>query len=111
MNVNELNKRITIQRLENVKDEHNISKQKWNDIKPCWASIKKLKGKEYWSAKKYNQENNLVIKIRYNSCPDLSKKDRIKWKNIFYNITDVDNVDYKNEELLITVEEKQVKCQ
>ena len=105
MNPGELNKRITIQRCTDYEDDNNINKQKWEDMITIWSSMNNLQGKEFWEAKKYKAENTVEFVIRYSSCPDISIKDRIKHKNLLYNIFSIDNVLYKNEVLKIKATE------
>lgn len=101
MNPGELNKKITIQRYISDKDINKIKIQTWKDIKTCHANVKNLSGKEYWTAKAYEAERTVIFTIRYNSMPDISLKDRIKFNNKLFNISLIDNVLYKNEILII----------
>lgn len=97
MNPGELNKKITIQRVTNGKGSNLIKTQTWDDVKTCHASVKNLSGKEYWTAKEYGAEKTVIFIIRYNSLPDLNLNDRIKFNDKLFNITEIDNVLYKNE--------------
>lgn len=92
-----LNKRITIQRCQQVENEHGITKDEWIDLKTVWAGMNNLYGKEYWKAKKYAAENTVEFTIRYSACEDISAKDRICYRGKLFNITFVDNVQYGNE--------------
>lgn len=96
-----MNHRITIQRYVEYEDEHGISREEWVDLKTVWCSKNNLFGKEYWAAKEYNAENTMEFVIRYSACKDLSVKDRLKQGEKLFNITSVDNVQYKNETLKI----------
>lgn len=98
MNPGKLNKRLTIQRSVEKEDENSITKSEWQDLKKVWGSMNNLSGKEYWNAKQYNAENTVEFEIRYNSCPDISEKDRIIYKDLVFNIiSPPDNVKYRNE--------------
>ncbi|HAR73069.1 MAG TPA: head-tail adaptor protein [Flavobacteriaceae bacterium] len=105
MDVGKLNKRIEIQRLKKTTDNNHVTKTDFDYHCKCWANINNLYGKEKWDAKQYNLENSLTITIRYNSCPDITVKDRIKWNDRLFNIISVDNINYKNESLKISVQE------
>lgn len=105
MNPGRLNKRITIQRCKDKEDYNNIVKPYWEDLITVWCSMNNLYGKEYWEAKKYKAENTVEFAIRYNSCSDISVKDRIKYNKLLYNIISIDNVLYKNEILKIKATE------
>lgn len=94
--------RITIQRGTEYEDEKTcVSKAGWVDYKTVWAGVNNLYGKEYWTAKQYGAENTVEFTIRYCACPDLSIRDRIKFNGRVFNITFVDNVQYKNETIKI----------
>ena len=62
-----------------------------------------LSGKEYWEAKQINAETEVDFVIRY--CSEVSKLDTEHYRIIFreklYNITFVDNVQYKNKTIKI----------
>ena len=101
----ELTKKISIVRKKTAKDEDGFSKETWEEHKTPWAKVNGLFGKEYWEAKKYNAENTVLFTIRYASCPDISREDRIIFHNTTFNIESVDNVMFKNEELRIKAKE------
>lgn len=102
MRVTKLTKRITIQRkIEKENESTGVTKEEWSDLKTIWAGMNNLYGKEYWTAKQYGAENTIEFTIRYCACPDLSQKDRIKFNGRVFNITSVDNVQYKNETIKI----------
>lgn len=100
-----LNKRVTIQRCEDIEDVNGFSKTQWQDIKTVWARVNNLYGKEYWEAKKYDAQNTVEFTIRFNACKDISINDRIKFKNKIFNIISVDNVLYGDENYKIKAEE------
>ena len=62
-----------------------------------------LSGKEYWEAKQVTAETELEFVIRF--CSEVSGLDTEHYRIIFrediYNITFVDNVQYKNRSLKI----------
>lgn len=103
MNVGDLNKRITIQKSISYKDEHQISKSRWEDYKTVWCNINNLFGKEFWEAKQLNMENTIVFTIRYSKdfAEMTSNEYRIKWGTRFFNISFIDNIRYENTWLKI----------
>lgn len=102
MNIGKLRHRVTIQRYIEHEDEHYISTEGWIDFKTVWCSMNNLYGKEYWSAKEYNAENTVEFVMRYSACKDLSINGyRLKQGDKLFNITSIDNVQYKNEMLKI----------
>lgn len=102
MRVTRLNKRIIIQRkIEKENEATGVTKEEWADLKTIWAGMNNLYGKEYWEAKQYKAEGTVEFTMRYSACSDLSVRDRIKYNGKIFNITFVDNVQYKNEMLKI----------
>lgn len=102
MNNCRLNNRVTIQRFVEYEDENGITKSLWEDFKTVWCSINNLYGDEYWTAKEYNAENTVEFVIRYNACKDLSVNcHRLKYMDRLFNITFIDNIQYRNEVLKI----------
>ncbi len=69
----------------------------------CYSYVNNLSGKEYWEAKQVNAETELDFVIRY--CSEVSALDtehfRILFRGNIYNITFVDNVQYKNKTVKI----------
>ena len=69
----------------------------------CFSYANNLSGKEYWEAKQVNAETELDFIIRY--CSEVSGLDtehyRIVFRGRFYNITFVDNVQYRNKSVRI----------
>lgn len=98
-----MNKRIIIQKFGKGTDNNGVTKEGWNDYKTVWAAVNNLWGKEFYSAKETNSENTITFTIRYSKdFEDIdSKKYRVYWKSKVYNITFIDNINYKNEILKI----------
>ena len=101
MQAGDLRHRITVQRYTENEDENGIRTGEWQDFKTVWCSANGLFGNEYWEAKQYDAENTVEFQIRHNACPDLSPKDRLLFKGRLFNISSVDNVQYRNERLKI----------
>lgn len=104
MSTNKYVNRITILRKMSY-EEDGFLKDGWKPIKRVWASANKLFGKEYWSAKEYGAEDTVIFTIRFNACKDLNVKDKILFNDRTFNIIDVDNVMFRNEELKIKAKE------
>ncbi|NKF05300.1 phage head closure protein [Clostridium gasigenes] len=98
INIGDLNKRITIQELKTITTDNGFEEEKWVDSKTVWAKVNNLFGKEFWSAKAINQENSLDFIIRYSKDLSIldSKTNRIYWNERAFNITFIDNIQYKN---------------
>ena len=75
----------------------------WEDHYKCFSYANNLSGKEYWEAKQVNAETELDFVIRY--CSEISALDtehfRILFRGNIYNITFIDNVQYKNKTVKI----------
>ncbi|NHM77908.1 phage head closure protein [Staphylococcus sp. 11511212] len=72
---------------------------KENVIAKPWADIKTIRGNEYLSSGLTASEIPVRFIIRYRE--GITSKQRIKWKNLDFNIESVQNDDGKNETLTI----------
>ncbi len=101
-----MRERITIQKNAVVTDEIGNHRSVWEDIYSCAAYANNLSGKEYWAAKQLNAQSELDFIIRY--CSEVSELDSEHYRILFhgevYNITFVDNVQYKNKSVKIRAE-------
>lgn len=94
MNIGKLNKRITFLRLQLGYDEMGQDiKGAWQPCKTVWASIKPLRGREYWDAKKKSAEQNYKITTRYHD--GVTTDMRIQYKNKVFDIESIANVEEK----------------
>lgn len=105
MNPGKLNKRITLQRFEKIKDSEGIVTEAWNDVATVWASAEPLRGREYFAAAAVNRENTVRFRIRYK--PDVSSDMRIKYDGRFFDIQSVIDVNERHKELHLMAEEVQ----
>ena len=98
-----MRERITIQKSSTQKDKTGNHMLVWEDYYKCFSYANNLSGKEYWEAKQVNAETELDFIIRY--CSEVSGLDtehyRIVFRERLYNITFVDNVQYKNKSVRI----------
>ena len=98
-----MRERITIQKSSTKKDGTGNHTLAWSDHYKCYSYVNNLSGKEYWEAKQVNAETELDFVIRY--CSEVSAFDtehfRILFRGNIYNITFVDNVQYKNKTVKI----------
>ena len=103
--VGRLNKRITIQQLSAVDEFDTIGNQLpgWTDYHSCWAAITGGKGSESQQAREPKQKVEKNFKIRY--CVKLENINdinyRIKYKNQYYDIKDIDNISEADSLLII----------
>ena len=101
--IEKMRERITIEKSEGARDKNGNHKLVWKEYHSCYAYVNNLSGKEYWEAKQVNAETELDFVIRY--CSEISALDtehfRILFRGNIYNITFVDNVQYKNKTVKI----------
>lgn len=109
MDINKLNKRITIQKYVSVQDDEGFEEKKWIDIAKIWASVNNLWGKEFYAAKTVNLEKTVEFTIRYNKDIENidTKTHRILFNNRNFNITFIDNIRYENKYLKIKALEEE----
>lgn len=102
-----MRERILIQKNMAEKDRNGNHILKWEDHYSCYCYANNLSGKEYWEASKVNAQTELVFIIRY--CSEVKDLDsehyRIMFRGKIYNISFVDNVQYKNKTLKIRASE------
>lgn len=96
---------VTIQRLvKGGKDPDGFPQDDhWDDYYSNYAYINNLSGNERWMAAQVEQDMNVRFVFRWNKKLDCvqTKDFRIKWGSRYFNITFVDNVQYKNESIKI----------
>jgi len=100
LSVGKLSHRITFQKrapsVDAMGQEHLNT---FADYKAVWATIRPLRGKEYWDAKRVRSDELYKITIRY---VDWVREDmRIRYKNRIYNITSIMNAETRGEFLEI----------
>lgn len=98
-----MRERITIQKSGTQKDKNGNHMLVWEDYYKCFSYANNLSGKEYWKAKQVNAETEIDFVIRY--CSEVSGLDtehfRIVFRGNLYNISFIDNVQYKNKTVKI----------
>lgn len=122
MNIASMREIITIQRLYSQKDERGNPIEKWKDIYTCHAyanaatgtdvysrheysnSTSGYEGSEFYGGRRILLENKIKFSIRYTK--KLKNIDttlyRCIWNDVEYNIVSVDNVQFKNNIMIIT---------
>lgn len=98
-----LNKKIIIQKFDTVTSPNGFDEEKWINWETVWASKNNLSGKEYFAAKQFNEEKTVKFEVRYQKKLDElnSTKYRIIHDGKIYDITYIDNFQYRNEWLVI----------
>ncbi|MCJ8173973.1 phage head closure protein [Clostridium botulinum] len=114
VNIGDLNKRIVIQEYTTTQNENGFDIEEWIDYKAVRASMNNLWGKEFYAAKATNSENTVEFIVRYSKdLKNINTKEyrikTIKDKNAtkekdkyrYFDITFIDNIQYKNKWLKI----------
>ncbi len=100
-----MRERITFQRSEAGTDKDGNHVLNWADYYSCAAYVNNLSGKEYWEAAQVNAQTEINFVIRY--CSEVSVMDTEHYRILFggriYNISFIDNVQYKNKTMKIRV--------
>lgn len=76
--VNRLNRRITILRQTDEKDEYGEQLDEYFSVATVWAAIEPLRGQEFFAARRENAEVTTRIRIRYRSGIDRTMVVRYK---------------------------------
>lgn len=102
VNIAELRHKIEIQTFKNTEDEYGNEVKGYIQFKFAYAKIMNLHGQELYSAQSVNSKATVKFLIRYTK--DLDTNMRIKFQDKFYNITYIDNVEYKNQWIFLHCE-------
>ena len=106
MDISKLRSRITIQRSEVATDAIGNHLSVWVDYWSCAAYANLASGKEYGAAGQTLGSDTLVFEVRW--CERLRDLDSTKFRILFggniYNITCVDDVQFRHEKLKLTAQ-------
>lgn len=106
MDISKLRSRITIQRSEMVTDAIGNHINAWEDFWSCAAYANLASGKEYGAAGQTLGSDTLVFEVRW--CERLRDLDSTKYRILFggniYNITCVDDVQFRHKRLKLTAQ-------
>lgn len=103
--IGKLDKRITF--LTNHGEEEDVIGYTTNEktvFKKVWATVKPIRGKEYWEAKKLQEELIYKITIRY--CKGITTDMEIQYKEKLLEINSIINVEEANVMLELQCTEK-----
>lgn len=95
---------ITIQKRTKAKNENGFPVQEWEDYYTNYAYANKLSGSEFWQAAETAAQSTVRFELRYHPQLDsVNAKDfRILFGTRTFNITNVDNVQFRNETVKIS---------
>lgn len=98
-----MRERITIQKSEAGTDKNGNHILNWADYYSCAAYVNNLSGKEYWEAAQVNAQAEVNFVVRH--CSEVADMDTEHYRILFgeqiYNISFIDNVQYKNKTVKI----------
>ena len=101
--ISQMNERIMIQKSFRGIDKNGNHVLEWKDYYECSAYANNMSGQEYWAAAQVNSETDMYFIIRF--CSEVrcmtSDNYRIIFRDEIYNITFIDNVQYKNKSMKI----------
>ena len=99
-----MRERITIQKNISSKDSRGNPVDGWQDHYSCHAYVNELSGSEFYEARQVFLENTVRFTVRY--TPKLKDLDTTSYRLLFrgriYDITFVDNPQFRNEILKIS---------
>lgn len=72
-------------------------------VKECWASVRGLRGREFYGAAAVQSENDMVFNCRYFS--GLQPNMQIKYNNVLFDIKSINDLNEKHTEYEIHASE------
>lgn len=104
MNAGAYSELITIQRLTEERDKDGFAHNVWVDYYSNYAYVNKLSGSEFWQAAETAAQSTIRFEMRYHTQLESvdTKNYRLVFRGRIFNITNVDNVMFKNETVKIS---------
>lgn len=87
MRAGKLDRRITIQRATETKDEFNNPVETWADVATVWAEARPMRGAERFQAQEIAGAAVMTFVLRYRA--DVTVRDRISYDGMTWAIRDV----------------------
>lgn len=106
MQINKLDKRIKFIYKGQKKDSEGYPIPGDNVFKECWASVRGLRGREFYSAAAIQSETDKVFNCRY--FKGLKPNIQIKYNNSIYNITSINDLNERHVEYEIHAKEVKI---
>ncbi|AWZ48453.1 head-tail adaptor protein [Clostridiaceae bacterium 14S0207] len=106
MDPGKLDKRIKFICKEPKKDSEGYPIPGDNVFKECWASVRGLRGREFYSAAAIQSETDKVFNCRY--FKGLKANMKIEYNNNFYEITSINDLNEKHIEYEIHAKEVKI---
>lgn len=106
-NVGRLNKRITIGiATDGINPETGrYQGEGFRPIRTVWASVKHVKGSEYFQAAAVQAEKTVSFTIRYQRGIEITEEHQVLYNGKMYDIKAVNDVDEEHDVIVLTCEE------
>ncbi|NFE84094.1 head-tail adaptor protein [Clostridium botulinum] len=92
---------ISIERLSSNRNDDGILVERYNEILNIRARVVNIDGNESDNNKGIQNKVQIEVYIRFNPLVEIKDSDRINFKNNYFNITYIDNLDNRNRWLKI----------
>lgn len=103
MNAGAYRESVTIEKNGYTEDEIGNQVVAWKEYYRGYAYMNNLSGSEYWEAAQTQAQNTVMFIFRFHPLLEAmnTKEYRLVYRGKEYNITSIDNVQYKNETIKI----------
>lgn len=90
---------VTIQKYVDGFDNIGNQSHEWQDYRKAYAYVNGLSGREYWEAANVQQENTVEFVFRWKPFFDMmnTKQYRLIFHDRIYNISLIDNIQFRNK--------------
>ena len=94
---------VTIQQYVSGFDDIGNPSEEWQEYKTCYAYVNGLSGREYWEAAVVHGENTVEFVFRWKPFFDdmNTKQYRLLFNSGIYDITSIDNIQFRNKTVKI----------
>ncbi|KAI3350145.1 head-tail adaptor protein [Clostridium botulinum] len=92
---------ISIERLSSNRNDDGILVERYNEILNVRARVVNIDGNESNNNQVIQNKVKIEFYIRFNPLVEIKDSDRINFKNNYFNITYIDNLDNRNRWLKI----------
>lgn len=94
---------VTIQQYVSGFDDIGNPSEEWQDYKTCYAYVNGLSGREYWEAAVVHGENTVEFVFRWKPFFKSmnTKQYRLLFNGGIYDITSIDNIQFRNKTVKI----------
>lgn len=109
MNAGAYRELVVIEKSGHAEDDIGNQIPSWTEYYRGYAYMNNLSGSEYWEAAQTQSQNTIMFVFRYHPLLGAmnTKEYRLMHRGKAYNITSIDNVQYKNETVKIRATAKE----